>query len=131
MSVNSHAPLLKKPDDKQLLYKVIPSKYFFAMLKGNYLHFRRTDVYKDKIGDDLRDSDLTDSDKIISEKSTFEKSPNYTLKNYYESLRAKTYVCCFSTQNSDYLWKEYGGGDNNAVCSGYTLADKSYTRILT
>jgi hypothetical protein len=64
----------------------------------------------------LKDSDLTDSDKKLSNQVFFDKSPDYSLGDYYNACREKTYVCCFSTENTDHIWKEYGGCDSNAVC---------------
>ncbi|MFX5506081.1 hypothetical protein ABTD43_18710, partial [Acinetobacter baumannii] len=69
--VYPHYDRLNHPSKGTLLYKIIPSHYFFDMFEKNYLYFNRVDMYKD----DTRDADLTDQDKIISQKSKFQHNP--------------------------------------------------------
>lgn len=108
--IEPHAYLLRKPDHKALLYKIISLENFFDMIQNKYLYFRRVDTYKD----DTRDSDQPDKDKRISEKSKFESSPDYNAKKYYAECRSKTYACCFSTENTEHIWEHYG--DENTLC---------------
>ncbi len=112
ISIEPHAPLLKKPNEGALLYKVISSKNFIHMVENDYLYFRRVDSYSD----DKRDSDQPDKDKESSKKSKFENAIDYTAKNYYDSCRSKTYACCFSTEATSHIWRNYGEGDPNAIC---------------
>lgn len=111
-SIEPHAYLLKKPDENTTLNKIISLKNFTDMVENDYLYFRRVDTCPD----DKRDSDQPTLDKKISEQSKFENTLDYTAKNYYDSCRSKTYACCFSTENTSYLWKNYGESDPNAIC---------------
>lgn len=111
-SIEPHASLLKKPGENTALYKIITLKNFTDMLKNDYFYFRRVDTYTD----DKLDSDQPIPDKKISEQSRFENTLDYTAKNYYDSCRSKTYACCFSTENTPYLWRNYGESDPNAIC---------------
>ncbi len=111
-NIEPHAALLKKPNEKTLLYKILSSDNFFNMIENNYLYFKKVDTYSD----DKRDSDQPDKNKEASEKSKFEKSPEFTARHYYDSCRAKTYACCFSTENTPHIWSNYGGNDPNSVC---------------
>lgn len=82
------------------------------MLDKSYLYFRRVDTYQD----DIKDSDQPIRDKAINRNIGFEKQPEYKLYDYYRSCRARTYACCFSTENSNYIWENYSAGDPNAIC---------------
>ncbi len=111
-SIEPHAPLLKKPGENSVLYKIVSSENFIDMVQHDYLYFKRVDTYSD----DKRDSDQPDKDKEISDKSKFEKAIDYTAKNYYDSCRSKTYACCFSTENTASLWENYGDDRSGGVC---------------
>ncbi len=128
--IEPHAPLLTKPEQGTLLYKIVLFRHFIDMLKDGCLYFRRVDTYKD----DLRDSDQTNKDKQISKTSKFEKAPNKTAEDYYHATRARTYAACFSTQNTPYIWNEYskynGTVDKNAVCLVFD-AEKFITFLNT
>lgn len=127
-SIEPHHYLLKKPQPDSLLYKIIPSDYFINMLEDNYIYFRRVDTYHD----DIRDSDQPDEDKHLSEKSKFENATNYSGKDYYNDCRARTYACCFSTENTPHLWGHYSGSNNSATCLAFNssrLIDFLNTRI--
>jgi len=110
--IEPHAYLLNKPTNGALLYKIISSKYFFAMIEKKYLYFKRVDTYDD----DKRDADQPDKDKELTTGIRFEKSPEYTAQQYYSDSRSRTYACCFSTENTTYLWKHYDNQESNAVC---------------
>jgi hypothetical protein len=89
--VEPHFQLLKQPD-----------------LHKNYLHFQRVDTYQD----DTFDGEQLPSDKELNQKLAFEKSPSFTVATYYDTSRSRTYACCFSLENSSYIWTEYGKGGN-------------------
>jgi hypothetical protein len=110
--IEPHAELLSKPINGTLLYKIIPAQYFFDMLEKKYLYFRRVDTYCD----DKRDSDQPDKDKELTKGIKFEKSPQYTVQQYYSDTRSKTYACCFSTENTQYLWDHYDNQESNSIC---------------
>jgi len=111
--VESHKNFLKQVSDETLLYKVISFENFVKMLDGNYLHFNKVDNYADD-----NDSAQPEQERLINQQSYFEKDPNFTLRNYYEECRKRSYACCFSLDvpNSGH-WKEYGGKEpEKAVC---------------
>jgi hypothetical protein len=44
-------------------------------------------------------------------------SPDFTLTDYYNQSRARTYACSFSLENSKYIWDTYGcDGNKGKVC---------------
>ncbi len=110
-NIEPHAPLLKQPEAGQTLYKIVSGQYFLDMLKHNYLYFRRVDTYQDN-----SDGEQLLLDKAANEKATFAKDQSFNLAKYYDTSRARTYACCFSLSNSDYIWNEYGNGGKDAVC---------------
>lgn len=110
--IEPHSPLLTKPNNSVLLYKIISSTNFIDMYINKYLYFRRVDTYHD----DKRDSDQPVPDKKISKKSKFIYSPDYNARKYYIESRKRTYACCFSTVETQYLWNHYGQDDPNAIC---------------
>jgi hypothetical protein len=113
--IEPHAGLLKKPDKEAFLYKIIPSKYFLDMLKNNYLYFRRVDTYYD----DQKDSAQPENHRRNYGNITFENAPNFELTDYYNRFRSRTYACCFTTENTEYIREHYSNGDPNAVCLAF------------
>jgi len=112
--VESHKNLLEQVSDETMLYKIVSFENFCKMLEGNYLHFNRVDNYID----DKNDSNQPEQERLMNEKFFFEKDPNFTLRNYYEGCRKRSYACCFSLDipKADH-WKEYGGKEpEKAVC---------------
>lgn len=112
--VESHKNFLEQVSDETLLYKMVSFENFSKMLEGNYLHFNRVDNYID----DKNDSNQPEQERLRNEKIFFEKDPNFTLRNYYEGYRKRSYACCFSLDipKADH-WKEYGGKEpEKAVC---------------
>lgn len=82
-------------------------------ITGSYLYFNRVDRYKD----DLNDGQQLPKDRQVSAGVKFEKAPNYSGADYYDQSRARTYACCFSLENSDYIWKNYANGsERGKVC---------------
>lgn len=112
--VESHKMFLKRVDDETALYKVVSFGNFLKMLEGNYLHFNRVDGYTD----DKNDSAQPERERLMNQKLYFEKDPNFTLRNYYEGCRKRSYACCFSLNvpKADH-WKESGGKESQkAIC---------------
>jgi hypothetical protein len=111
--VEPHANLLNQPPDGQLLYKVMTVENLLTSIVGNYLHFNRVDRYKD----DLNDGQQLPKDQQVNDGVTFEKAPNFSAADYYDQSRARTYACCFSLDNSDYIWSNYAkGSERGKVC---------------
>jgi hypothetical protein len=106
--VEPHKNLLKQPDNKQTLYKVMSIENFFKSIEGNYLYFNRVDSYED----DLADGKQLPSEEGSNKSITFEKSPDFTLEHYYNQSRERTYACCFSLNNSQCIWRNYGNQED-------------------
>lgn len=112
-SVEPHANLLNTPPDGQLLYKVMTVENLLNSIVGNYLHFNRVDRYKD----DLNDGQQLPKDQQVNDGVKFEKAPNFSVADYYDQSRARTYACCFSLENSDYIWNNYANGsERGKIC---------------
>jgi hypothetical protein len=109
--VEPHRFLLRQPEPGALLFKVVKVRYLIDMLQRNYLHFQRVDAYDD----DTTDGEQLPLDRSVSAGVSFEKASTYTLEQYYDTSRARTYACCFSLENSAYLWENYAP-DRDAVC---------------
>jgi hypothetical protein len=98
--VEPHAPLLNVPHDGQLLYKVMTIENLLRSVSGNYLHFNRVDSYADFPSSDPHadpnDGRQLPKDQLANSRVRFEKAPNFTVGDYYDKSRARTYACCFS-----------------------------------
>jgi hypothetical protein len=81
-------------------------------IKGSYLHFNRVDRYEDSPLVDTNDGAELPLDQLRNRTVTFEKNPNKSLSDYYASARSRTYACCFSLENSEHLWLNYGTGSS-------------------
>ena len=111
--IEPHKELLKVPPDDQLLYKVMSLKNLIRSIEGSYLHFNRVNSYKD----DPLDGEQTRRDKEVNKKALFSSTPEFSLADYYDRCRERTYACCFSLENSDYIWRNYGGSsEEGKVC---------------
>jgi len=95
-----------------LLYKIIRAPNFLDMLKHNYLYFRRVDTYRD----DILDGEQLPLDRTGNEGAKFAKDKTFSVAKYYDTSRTRTYACCFSLNNSDYIWHEYGNSGKDAIC---------------
>ncbi|MDR4507192.1 MAG: DUF2971 domain-containing protein [Candidatus Brocadiaceae bacterium] len=120
-SVQPHAPLLKVPHEGQLLYKVMTIENLLRSVGSNYLHFNRVDRYADLSSSDLyadpNDGRQLPKDQLTNSRVRFEKAPDFTVADYYDKTRARTYACCFSLENSDYIWEHYGNdSEKGKVC---------------
>jgi hypothetical protein len=76
--VEPHAALLQQPADDQALYKVMSLENLLSCLSGRYLHFNRTDKYKDFPGADAHDGEQLPTDRVAHSTIKFEKSPSFT-----------------------------------------------------
>lgn len=116
-SIEPHALLLKRPPDDQLLYKVMSVENLLRSIDGAYLHFNRVSGYTDFPGADPRDGEQLPTDRPINGLSKFEKAPEFSAADYYDRCRSRTYACCLSLENSDYIWTHYAtGAAKGKVC---------------
>jgi hypothetical protein len=111
--IEPHAPLLKIPSNDQLLYKMMTAENLLRSIDGRYLHFNRVDSYVDFPGADPCDGQQTPKDHQISNGIKFDKSPDFSAADYYNQSRSRTYACCFSLENSEFIWNNYD--DNSAI----------------
>lgn len=115
--VEPHALLLNVPPDGQLLYKIMTVENLLRSIVGNYLHFNRVDSYADFTGADLHDGRQLPKDHQGNAHTRFEKAPDFSAADYYDQSRARTYACCLSLENSDYIWNNYANGSaKGKVC---------------
>jgi hypothetical protein len=42
----------------------------------------------------------------------FDKAPDFSAADYYNQSRSRTYACCFSLENSEFIWNNYA---NNSI----------------
>jgi hypothetical protein len=85
--------------------------HFMQSVAGSYLHFQRVDRYRDFPTADAQDGDQPPNDRATNVGITFEKAPHYSVAQYYDNSRGRTYACCFSLENSDLIWQRYGEVD--------------------
>jgi len=109
--IEPHRNLLRQPASGDLLFKVVKVSYLADMLRNNYLHFQRVDLY----AEDATDGEQLPLDRPVGAGISFEKSPTYTLEKYYDCARSRTYACCFSLEHSAYMWEHYAPA-RDAVC---------------
>jgi hypothetical protein len=105
--IEPHALLLKSPPEDQLLYKIVSVENLLRSIDDHYLHFNRVDSYRNFPGADARDGEQIPSDRPVNALSTFQMAPAFSVADYYDRCRARTYACCFSLENSDYIWANY------------------------
>lgn len=109
--VYPHAGLMSMPPDGQLLYKIMTTEHLVRSIRGGYLHFNRVDCYSDFPGADPHDGQQPPRDELVNGTKHFQYDPDSNLKQYYDKSRSRTYACCFSLQDSGYIWREYGNSD--------------------
>jgi len=86
-------------------------------ITGGYLHFNRVDSYADFLNADENDGRQLPNDQPANTAARFQKAPDFSAADYYDQSRERTYSCCFSTENSDYIWNNYANGsDKGKVC---------------
>jgi len=105
--IEPHANMLDTPQDGQLLYKMMTIENLLRSIVGSYMHFTRVDRYKDFLGADQHDGQQLLKDQHSNAVVRFEKNPNSSMADYYNRSRARTYACCFSLENSDFIWNNY------------------------
>jgi hypothetical protein len=106
--VETHAGLLIQPASEDLLYKVMAIEDLLRSIDLGYLHFNRVDLYTDFPVADPHDGEQLHADRDGNSEARFEKAPGFSAADYYDRSRARTYACCFSLENADYLWTTYG-----------------------
>ena len=108
--IEPHSPLLNQPARGQRLYKLMSVENLIRSVEGSYLHFNRVDHYTDFALADVDDGAELPLDQFSNQTATFEKAPTFSLSDYYAHSRGRTYACCFSLENSDHIWCNYGCG---------------------
>jgi hypothetical protein len=77
-------------------------------VEDSYLHFNRVDAYIDFPAADPHDGQQLPNDLESNSMARFGKAPWFSAADYYNQSRARTYACCFSLENSDFIWNNYG-----------------------
>lgn len=115
--VEPHANLLNLPTDGQLLFKVMTIENLLRSIDSNYLHFNRVDSYPDFPNADRNDGRQLPKDQHSNACTRLKNAPDFSLSDYYDQTRARTYACCFSLENSDFIWNNYANGSaKGKVC---------------
>lgn len=121
--VEPHTLLLNVPHAGQLLYKVMTVENLLRSISDEYLYFNRVDSYKDFPGADIHDGQQLARDQPGNAGVKFAKAPDFSVANYFDQSRARTYACCFSLENSDFIWGHYAnGGVQGKVCVVFDFA---------
>src|SRR5258707_550572 len=121
--VEPHAAMLTVPPDGQLLYKIMTVEHLLSSIAAGYLHFNRVDSYMDFPSADAHDGQQLRRDQQGNAAARFAKAPEFSAANYYDQSRARTYACCFSLENSDFIWKNYANGSHKGkVCIVFDFA---------
>lgn len=116
-SVEPHASLLNLPPSGQLLYKIMSVENLLRSIVGNYIHFNRVDSYADFPNADSHDGQQLPRDQDGNARTKFEKAPTFSAADYYNQSRGRTYACCFSLENSYFIWDTYGNGSTKGkIC---------------
>jgi hypothetical protein len=106
--IEPHASMLTLPQSGQALFKILRAEHLIQSLAQNYLHFTRVDAYRDFSGFDNHDGEQLPGDVATNVAIKFEKAETFSAGDYYARSRSRTYACCFSLDNSDHIWREYG-----------------------
>jgi len=115
--IEPHATLLSVPTTEQFLYKIMSTENLLRSVFRNYLHFNRVDSYTDFPGADPHDGRQLPKDEPGNASSHFQNASHFTAADYYNQSRARTYACCFSLENSDYIWSNYANNNKHGkVC---------------
>jgi len=103
---------LKVPHGNKYIYKIMRAEDLLSSITKNYLYFKNVEKYKDK-----HDGEQTSRDRELNESWSFKNVPDSKGDKYFDKSRARTYACCFSLENSNYIWNEYGNGSEiGKVC---------------
>jgi hypothetical protein len=115
--IEPHSDLLTLPPDGQILYKVMTVENLLRSIDGAYLYFNRVDSYSDSPISDPHDGRQLPADLPGNQASRFQKVPDFSVADYYDRCRARTYACCFGLESADYLWANYANGsERGKVC---------------
>jgi hypothetical protein len=106
-NIEPHTPLLSVPHEDQLLFKIVTIESLLRSVVGSYLHFNRVDSYIDFPEADPHDGQQLPEDIQGNRMARFEKAPEFSAADYYNQSRKRTYACCFSLENSDFIWNSY------------------------
>lgn len=110
--VEPHSYLLTPPSADQLLYKIISTENFIKSIEGKYLHFTRVDCFEDQF-----DGKQLLKDQPGNSSSRFEKRPDYSASDCYDTFRSRAYAYCLSTEETEYIWENYGNnGMKGKIC---------------
>lgn len=102
---------------------------FLRSACGGYLYFNRVDNYKDFPDADAYDGRQLPLDTESNKEVKFIKTPDFSVGDYYDMCRGRTYACCFSLENSCYIWTKYAnGGTKGKVCVVFDF-DKLRARL--
>ena len=116
-SVEPHAGLLNAAQPGQLLYKMMTVENLLRSILESYLHFNRVDSYADFPGAHAHDGQQLPADHAGNAGARFLKAPDYSAADYYDRSRSRTYACCLSLENSDFIWRNYAkGSPKGQVC---------------
>ncbi len=99
--------MLTVPHEDQLLFKIVTIENLVRSVAGSYLHFNRVDSYADFPEADPHDGQQLPEDIKGNRMTRFEKAPEFSAADYYNRSRERTYACCFSLENSDFIWNSY------------------------
>jgi len=69
----------------------------------------------DSYTDDCFDGEQSPLDRPNNEQAVFHNDPAFNMARYFDLSRSRTYACCFSLENSDYIWNAYGKA-HDSVC---------------
>ncbi len=111
--IEPHTGLLVAPPEGQLLDKLMTIENLLRSIEDSYLYFSRVDGYQDFPGADPHDGQQLPADQPGNLGAKFEKAPEYSVADYYDQCRARTYACCFGLENADYLWNNYANGSEH------------------
>jgi hypothetical protein len=112
-AIEPHVGLLTAPPSGQLIYKIMKVDDLLQSIRDGYLHFNRVDSYADFPGADADDGRQLPADQFANTSTGFLNAPQYSVSDYYNECRARTYACCFSLTNSDYIWQNYANGSKS------------------
>lgn len=123
--IEPYEELLRDPSEytptDQLVYKVMKTEDLLASVNESYLFFNRVDNYNDFPKADKFDGEQLPKDKDANEKIKFQSNPNFSLKNYYDQSRSRTYAFCTSL-NKQYIWHNYHNNSKNGkICIVFHL----------
>lgn len=107
--IEPHAPLLRQPRAGQLLYKVMSIENCIDSIERGYLHFNRVDSYKDFPDADSHDGEQLPGDRAANAAAVFAKTPGFSVADYYDRSRSRTYAFCAALEDTDHVWT-YGNG---------------------